>query len=438
MTVVARLQRQELGACRGALGPARLLAGPSGPDPESLAQHCARLGGRIEDAVGRLRPHQLVSKVRAAGLTGRGGGGFPTAEKLASVLAQHRAKVVIGNGSETEPASAKDDLLLRLKPHLVLDGLAVAAAVLRPERTFLVVPSSQAQRSVAQAIRERGAGERRAPRVELALGPPNFVGGEESAVVRWLEGFPALPTFRPPPTFERGWRGKPTLVQSAETLAHLGLIARFGPDWFRSAGTLHEPGTCLVTLSGAVSLPGVYEVPIGLPLATLLTAAGSEPAAAALLVGGYFGSWLQPAQFIDATLSRAGLGGLDATLGAGVIHLLTRATCAVRESQRVVGWLAGQSAGQCGPCARGLPAMAEAMGRLSYPPHATHRDRQLLHRWCSQVENRGACRHPDGVVNLIRSTLAVFADEVELHLQGRCSGSAISNLPLPSPGGDVG
>jgi len=371
-------QIQGLARSRGALGRARLLEGSSRPDGESWLEHRSRLGGPISEAVGRMRPAQLVTRVRHAGLTGRGGAGFPTAEKLAAVLGQHRGRVVVGNGSETEPASAKDDLLLRLRPHLVLDGLEGVATALRAERTFLVVPTSLAHRQVTRALLERGAEGRYLSGVKVVLGPPNFVGGEETAVVRWLEGFPAVPRFRPPLSFERGWRGRPTLVQSVETLAHLGLIARFGSDWFRQVGTSEEPGTRLVTLSGAVARAGVYEMPNWMGLAGLLEAAGSDPAAAALLVGGYSGSWLTPGQFPEAQISQAGLGKFNATLGAGVVHLLAPGSCAVWEAHRIVRWLAGQSAGPCGPCSHGLPALAEALGQLAQPLHASHQGVRLV------------------------------------------------------------
>ena len=416
---------------RGALVPARLLGGPSRSDAESWVEHNSRLGGAISSARGRHHPAQLIAMIRRAGLTGRGGAGFPAADKLAAVRGQPRSPVVVGNGSETEPAAAKDDLLLRLRPHLVLDGLELVAATLRAERIFLVVPSTLAERSVSRALRERESESSLGPAVEVALGPTNFVGGEETALVRWLEGLAAVPRFQPPRGFERGWRGKPTLVQNVETLAHLGLIARYGPEWFRQQGTDEEPGTCLVTLSGAVSHPGVYEVSIGMPLSELLAAAGADPSAAALLAGGYFGSWLQPAQFPAARVSRAGLRELGASPGAGVFHLLAPGNCVVRESQRLVRWLAGESAGQCGPCAQGLPAMAETLERLSDPLQATEQGVRQITRWCAQVENRGACRHPDGVVNLIRSTLSDFGAEVELHIRARCSGSVSNPLPLP-------
>jgi len=408
-------------------GRLRLLEGP--PHPEAWAAHRDRLGGPISQVVSARRAGDLLEVVRSSGLRGRGGAGFPTADKLAAVLRRGASGVVvIGNGSETEPAAGKDELLLRLRPHLVLDGLEAVAMATRAERCFLVVPSQAAWGGLAAALADR---PRQRPKVELALGPANFVGGEETALVRWLEGGPARPRYQLQRLVERGWRGRPTLVQNVETLAHLGLVARFGPDWFRRLGTSAEPGTMLVTLGGAVASPGVYEVAIGTRVAVLLQAAGAEPAAAALLVGGYFGSWLRPGQIADAELSRQALAPLGASPGAGVMHLLAPGACGLREAHRVVEWMARQGAQQCGPCKFGLPALAAAMGDLAEPWAGGRGVSDRMLRWCEQVAGRGACRHPDGVVNLIRSTLTAFADELARHRQGHCCGGAPSALPLP-------
>ena len=127
--------------------------------------------------------------------------------------------------------------------------------------------------------------------------PDRFVAGEETALVQFLNGGPARPTFTPPRPFERGVGGAPTLVQNAETLAHVAQIARFGPAWFRRIGTAAEPGSILVTLSGAVARPGVYEVALGSPLRDLLAqAGGAREEIQAYLIGGYFGTWVGAAR----------------------------------------------------------------------------------------------------------------------------------------------
>ncbi|HUY53628.1 MAG TPA: NADH-ubiquinone oxidoreductase-F iron-sulfur binding region domain-containing protein [Candidatus Nanopelagicaceae bacterium] len=419
----------------GGFGALRLLAGPRGGTAEAWGQHRERLGGPISEVLRGTAPGNLLGAIGGSGLRGRGGAGFPAATKLAAALKRGvSGVVVVGNGSETEPAAGKDDLLLRLRPHLVLDGLETVAVATRAERSFLVVPSQAAWRSVTAALVDRPRHGPHGPKVELVLGPRNFVGGEETALVSWLEGGPARPRYQRQRLVERGWRGRPTLVQNVETLAHLGLVARFGPEWFRSRGTADEPGTMMVSLSGAVGRPGVYEVPIGIRISALLEAAGAEPAAPALLVGGYFGSWLLPAQIATAELSRRALAPLHASPGAGVLHLLAPGACGLREAHLVVDWMARQSADQCGPCRLGLPALAGAMGELARPWAGGREVSDRILRWSGQIVGRGACRHPDGVVNLVRSTLLAFADELEQHRRGHCGGGAPSTLPLPEPG----
>jgi len=432
VTAIASLPVREFDQPQGGLGPLRLLAGPRRGAPESWEEHCDRLGGPVTARMDHFGPRRLIAVVRRAGLTGRGGGGFPVADKLAAVLSHGPRRVVIANGSETEPAASKDNLLLTIRPHLVLDGLEVAAATIGAEAVALVVPGEAAGQSIAQALSERSARASGYPEVEVVLSSRDFVAGEETAVISWLEGGPARPRFQPPRAVERGWKGRPTLVHNVETLAHLGLIARFGADWFRTAGTAAEAGTMLVTMSGAFERPGVYEVPLGLPLGELFSAACPDRTSQTLLMGGYFGSWLELAGIGEVPLSRAGLAPLKASPGAGVIHLLPPGTCGVREAHRIADWLARQSAQQCGPCARGLPSLAGALGVVADPAADHLGVLPMLLRWCSQVEGRGACRHPDGVVNLIRSTIDTFSAELELHEAGRCSGPAASRLPLPA------
>jgi NADH:ubiquinone oxidoreductase subunit F (NADH-binding) len=404
----------------------RLLAGSRLGGAEPLVHHVSRLGGDITDWTGRAGPDQLLDRLRRSGLRGRGGGGYPTSDKLAAVRRHGPGSVVVVNGSETEPVAGKDDLLLRLRPHLVLDGLLAVTRILGARQAFLVAHSAPALAAVRTAMRERQ--DLTLP-VDVVRGPANFVGGEESALIRWLEGGPALPRYQPPRVVDRGWRGQPTLVQNVETLAHLGLVLRLGPDWFRGLGLADEPGTMLVTLSGAVEGPGVYEVPIGTPLPQILQVAGADPEAVALLVGGYFGSWLRAPEVQGLALSRASLRPAGATPGAGVLHLLPRGTCGLRESGRVLAWLAAQGARQCGPCAFGLPAMASALNDVA--DNGSVEALAQLQRWGDQIEGRGACRHPDGAVNLARSAAVAFPEELQRHRKGACGGHRQSSLPLP-------
>ena len=253
----------------------RLLPPGAGSGPASLAGHLARYGPPPCSRPGRHDLPALIAEVDRAGLTGRGGAGFPTARKLAAVAAG-RVPVVIGNGTEGEPASCKDKVLMARSPHLVLDGAVLAAEMVGAAEAVIV-----AHRSVLEILDAAMAERRRARfdrvRVTTCAAADRFVAGEASAVVRWIErGIPA-PAAGSSRLSERGLGGRPTLVQNVETLAHLALIARYGASWFRAVGTAAEPGSMLVTVLGAVRKPGVMEIAIGTPVGRLLDLAGGPP-----------------------------------------------------------------------------------------------------------------------------------------------------------------
>jgi NADH:ubiquinone oxidoreductase subunit F (NADH-binding) len=399
-------------------GVARLLSSVRDDNqPVLLQEHLGFYGPLLVD-------NALVSALDSSGLRGRGGGAFPVAQKIAAVVAQRRRPIVVVNATEGEPASSKDRALLRLVPHLVLDG-AVAAATAIGAREIVIglARGSRNEREVlVTALKER----RDPVKWSVSAVADGFVAGEETALLNALSGKAAKPSLKPPYPFERGLRDAPTLVQNVETLAHVALIARFGSTWFRSVGTGAEPGTALVTLSGAVARPGVYEIELGTRVSELVEQAGgaSEPLSA-FLVGGYFGGWTRD---VGHPLSVAG------GLGAGVVVAFPGAACGVRESARVMRYLADESAGQCGPCVHGLAALASGLEEIAIG-RVPDRRRQLA-RWAQQVTARGACRHPDGAARFVNSALAVFDQELSLHLKkGRCSGHARNVLPIGKAGG---
>ena len=268
-------------------GP-RLLASAHGRNtPATLEEHVACYG-RLPD----LDPRVILAAVDDSGLLGRGGGGFPTGAKLAAVRAQKGRRVVVANGVEGEPLSLKDKALLRNAPHLVLDGIELAAAAVGAREAILAIAESARAElaAVELALRERQRVGLDRVGVVVAPAPERFIVGEETALVAWLSGKPAKPTLTPPRPSERGVRGRPTLVQNVETLAHIALIARFGPGWFRTVGSPAEPGSALITLSGAVQRPGVVEIVLGASIRDVVEGRGgaTEPIGA-FLVGGYFG-----------------------------------------------------------------------------------------------------------------------------------------------------
>jgi NADH:ubiquinone oxidoreductase subunit F (NADH-binding) len=406
----------------------RLLPSGFAAGPASLAEHYTRYGPARSPGRDRGHRQALIEEVARSGLTGRGGAGFPTATKLAAVAARH-SPVVVANGTEGEPASAKDKVLLARSPHLVLDGAVLAAEIVGASQAVIVV-----HHSVREIVDDAAAERRRAGsdqvQIRVMTAADRFVAGEASAVLHWIERGIPTPTARPPRLSERGLGGQPTLVQNVETLAHLALIARHGASWFRAVGTPQEPGSMLVTILGAVNEPCVHEVAIGTPVEEVLGLAGGASAPVqALLLGGYFGTWVGSAAAATLPFSSAGLAPLGAGVGAGLIAVLPGDACGLAETARVVRYLADESAGQCGPCIFGLDAIAGEFLRLAEGRTA---DLGALRRWLGQVDGRGACSHPDGTVRMIRSAVAVFAPELQQHAQGWCGGTRPAGvLPVP-------
>jgi NADH:ubiquinone oxidoreductase subunit F (NADH-binding) len=264
--------------------------------------------------------------------------------------------------------------------------------------------------------------------VRLQPATGSFVGGEVRALLSGLSGaHPAPPGRRVLPTVS-GLHGHPTFASNAETFAQLGLHGTHGPAWYGEVGTSAERGTTLLTLHGDVPQRGVLEAPMGTPLDRLL-GAGSGPA----LVGGYHGTWLTATDGL--VLDRAALRARGVMLGAGVLARLPETTCALAEVAAVARWLAGESAGQCGPCFFGLPAVAADLesllvGRL---PAA---GLDGLERRLAQLPGRGACAHPDGAVMFTRTALDALTGELAQHLaHGGCGRPYSSVLPIEPKGG---
>lgn len=418
-------------------GLPRLLAGVEAQGAMTLSTHL-EIHGELPPARRRDRrgAEALIDQIEQAGLGGRGGGAFPMAKKMRTVAAGRGKPIVVVNATEGEPASLKDRTLLETLPHLVLDGAALAARAIGADEAIVCVCESAGvglERS-ARAIDEREPLPGRWPRIVLNAAPQGYVAGHESALVNHLNGGPPKPTFSPPMPFERGVRRRPTLVNNAETLAHVALIARHGARWFRQLGLTDQPGSTLVTLTGPLTYPGVYEVEYGASLSSLLDAAGGATRRVrAALFGGYAGAWVDGSALPRLALSNAHLAPHGASLGAGVVALLSEDACPVAETARVTRWLAGQGAGQCGPCVHGLDALATTFEQVcagAAPKHAGARVEQLG----ALVIRRGACAHPDGTARFAMSATEVFSEEFTDHARhGACEACARpGELPLPT------
>jgi NADH:ubiquinone oxidoreductase subunit F (NADH-binding) len=425
---------------RGATGTSRLTVGwQEAGRAATLRQHTATYGP-MPPAAARRQRHDLLDQVAAAGLTGRGGAGFPTGTKMRAVASKRGPAVVVANGMESEPASEKDQALLARAPHLVLDGITLAAEAVGAAEAHLCLARTRDWLIdiVLAAISERQ--QAGLDRVQIAVHdlPHHYVSSEETSLVHWLNGGAAKPTNTPPRPFERGVGKRPTLVDNVETLAHVALIARYGANWFRQAGRSGATGTMLTTVTGAVVQPGVYEIETGTAVGEILAMAGAHPESQAVLMGGYFGSWHEMTQVAGLPFTAAGLRPAGGAPGAGILFVLPPAGCGIAEAARIMRFLASQSAQQCGPCIFGLPALADDLAQLT----AGRPEGDLLgrmHRRFGQISGRGACRHPDGAVRMAASALTAFAADAHSHARRRsCLASPRGRqqtavLPVPRP-----
>ena len=366
----------------------RLLDGPDRPAP------LPNVGSGFIDALER------------AGLAGRGGAGFPTAVKWRAVAQRSRGDaVIVVNGAEGEPQSKKDRVLMSARPHLILDGAFIAARVLRARRIVLYIGERHegALASMLRALSQRSEPE--PALVTVAATPARYVAGAEAAAVHFINEGLATPTNLPPYPFERGVDGAPTLVQNVETLAHAALLARHG----------QAPGTVLVTLAGGVVRPGVIEVDSETTIGEALSRAGGmAESPKAVLLGGYFGSWVEPERALQLAIDHESMRRHGLGLGCGVIGVLPASRCPVCETAGIMRYLAGESSAQCGPCFFGLRALADACTRIA-DGRANPDDLTRLQRWTADVRGRGACRHPDGAVIFLSSALNLFASEFAQH-----------------------
>jgi NADH:ubiquinone oxidoreductase subunit F (NADH-binding) len=406
----------------------RLFGGASpAAGSESVAAHNVRLG-----PIPRSAP-DLIGVIERSGLLGRGGAGFPVGRKWRSVADRRSGSaVVVANGAEGEPHSMKDRTLMAARPHLVLDGALLAAAAVGADEVIVYVGADHraAVVSMERAIAERGSTN--SARIRLVEAPVAYISGESSAVVNFINSQDARPTVSPPHPRDRGIAGRATLVQNVESLAHAALIARNGEDWYRSAGRGPTSGTALVTISGAIALPGVREIDYGTTLAEVVAGAGGATAEIqAVLLGGYFGGWTAVEDLRDLSLDPTLLADRGLSFGCGLIGLLPAESCGVWATSRILDYMAGESARQCGPCIFGLGAIAETTRRVA-AGRATPGDLDNLARWARQIVGRGACHHPDGAAGLLQGALSVFAAEFHLHQHDRrCSRPATTARGLP-------
>ncbi len=378
----------------------------------------------------RLTLRQLMAMAEQVDLRGRGGAAFPLARKMRAVSESSNTDksrtVILVNAAEGEPASAKDAMLLIRSPHLVLGGALLAGRALRAREIVVGVPSgSPAAKSVLAAASESGLKHQ----LRVVEVPERFISGEGGALVNAVNGRLPVPPGRKMRASSRGVDGLPTLLSNAETFAQLAMLTLLGPDEYGRAGPENEAGTILLTVGGSARKPAIVETPAGVPLGAILDLCDAS-IGEGVLVGGYHGMWLPPAVAANVGVSRVRMADVGGVLGAGVVAPVGDGTCPLGEVASVASYLAGESAGQCGPCKLGLPGVARALTALADGSGGMDA-LETARRSAGAVRGRGACAHPDGASRFVLSALNVFTDDVAAHVfHGSCGRPVRGVLPL--------
>jgi NADH-quinone oxidoreductase subunit F len=436
----------------GARDAGQVAAG-SGTAPRVVLENCGRLDpSSLDDAlalgayealrfaVTDLTPDVVVERVAASGLRGRGGAGFPTGRKWALARRQPAPRYVIANGDEGDPGAFMDRLVLESDPHRVVEGLALAAFAVGAEEGFFYVRAEYplAVRRVREAIRQaeergllgdRALGGRLKLRLEVREGAGAFVCGEETALVASLEGRRGMPRLRPPYPAERGFRGRPTVINNVETLACVPWILRHGPEAFAAMGTASSKGTKVFALAGKVRHGGLIEVPMGATIREIVEdLGGGVPAGRrlkAVQLGGPSGGCL-PESLGDTPVDYEALRRSGAIMGSGGLVVLDDRDCMVDVARFFLRFTCDESCGKCTFCRIGTRRMLEILDRLC-EGRGREEDLANLEELADRVSRTSLCGLGQTAPNPVLTSLRYFRGEFEAHVRerrcpaGRCA-----------------
>jgi NADH:ubiquinone oxidoreductase subunit F (NADH-binding) len=368
----------------------------------------------------------LIDEVARSGLRGRGGAGFPTWRKWQAIRSHAcPTRYVVCNAADGEPGTFKDRQLIRTDPYQTLEGLAIAAHVVGASKAF-VATKGAFQREVAilrRAVAEmQGSDMLGGIPVEIVEGPDEYLFGEEKALLEVIEGNDPLPRVLPPyqvGLFAAHGHENPTLVNNAETLAHVPHILREGADRFRSFGTETSPGTMIFTLCGDVARPGVYELPLGLPMRRLVCdLGGATPGTIKAIFPGASHSILTEA-LLDTPMDFDPMTAIGSGLGSAGFVVYDASACIVAATLGFVRFLTIESCAQCPACKHGSAEIAECLERIERG-EGSETDIETILARSATVTGGQRCALPTGAADLVQSAVRLFGDEFRQHLGGPC------------------
>ncbi|WP_108665020.1 NADH-ubiquinone oxidoreductase-F iron-sulfur binding region domain-containing protein [Euzebya rosea] len=405
---------------------------------DDLAAYLAAGGGRGVAAATARHPTEVIGMLSDAGLRGRGGAWFPTARKWASVAdSLCQTRYVVCNAAEGEPGTFKDRWLLRTAPYAVIEGLVIAAHAVTADVAYIALKErfvTERDRVEAAIAEMSAAGLLDGAAVRVAVGPDEYLFGEEKAMLEVIEGRPALPRILPPyqvGLFAKPGSPNPTVVNNAETLANVTRILADGVEAFRSLGTPDSPGSMLFTVCGDVNRPGVYELPLGTPLRTLIDrcAGGTRSGRRVKAVFPGASSGVLTADRLDVPLSFEAMSAAGSGLGSGGFVVYDTSTCMVEAAAVFTAFLRDGSCGQCPACGQGTIRIAETVERLEAGTGQADVIGALADRSRS-VTGGSRCGLPKGVSALVDSLIDCFEEEFLGHAAGPCEAHRALAVPV--------
>jgi NADH-quinone oxidoreductase subunit F len=384
--------------------------------------------------LGKTDPQECIEVVKASGLRGRGGAGFPTGLKWGFVPKQSpKPRYLVCNADESEPGTFKDRELMEKNPHLLIEGMLLAAYAigahvgsiyLRGEFEYIqrILDQAIAEATAAGLLGDRVLGTDFAFRLYTHLGAGAYICGEETALLSSLEGYRGQPRLKPPFPAVEGLYACPTVVNNVETLMNVPFILRKGAQWFRQWGTEKSPGTKVFSVSGPVKRPGNYEVEMAVPLRTLLeTHCGGmrDGLRVKAVIPGGSSVPLLPASLLDTGLDFESMAAAGTLLGSGGVIVIDDQTCIVDALWNITRFYEHESCGKCTPCREGTYWMSEVFERIE-TGFGRERDIDLLFDVSDNILGKSFCALGDAAAMPVMGAIRHFREEFEHHVKHRC------------------
>jgi NADH-quinone oxidoreductase subunit F len=380
---------------------------------------------------GEVTPEQVIDEVKASGLRGRGGAGFPTGLKWSFISRNAPGqKYVVCNSDEGEPGTFKDRDILRYNPHQLVEGMIIAGFAIGATQGFNYIrgefwePYERFQGAIDEAREAGFLGENILGSgfdfdLHVHLGGGAYVCGEETALLESIEGKKGQPRYKPPFPAHFGLYGRPTIINNTETLASVPVIMEKGGQWFKDLGVENSGGSKLFSISGNINKPGVYEIPLGTPFSTLLEMAGGMKdgrKCKAVIPGGSSSPVIPGEQMLDLTMDYDAIQNAGSMLGSGAVIVMDDTNCMVKVLERMSYFYYEESCGQCTPCREGTGGLYRVVSRIENG-QGRWEDMDLLEDVTRKIAGRTICALGDAAAMPVQGMLKHFRDEFEYHIE---------------------